>query len=219
VYPRDGGRVEIVHGVCAIPGPRAYDGIVDHLDTPGISHVQETAAARAAYLHVLYPALDAGQAGQARASAATLSLGTGEAAIITTDRGEDVFFVRDSTAAAGAPFEVQGWQSDARIAWLRSRQWFAVYEARSLAVASEMVFESTQPLRSLCLWPEGEGLAATVEAARRDELVLYAEWPIGQVFLNNVLLPDSLIDGRAAHIPLPSIGLYSVRIRPHLDPR
>jgi hypothetical protein len=216
VHPGESGRFEAVHGVMAIPGPRAFEGTHEFVDTPGVSHVQETGAARTAYLHVLYPARDERQAAQARAAPATPSAGSGAAATISTDQGQDIFFVRDSSAAAHL-IEVQGWQSDARIAWMRSRRWFSVYEAGSLAVRGQPVFESSWPLRCLSLWPEGEGAAGTVEAARRTELTLHADWPIGQVFLNGVRLPEPLATGQSAHIPLPSLGLFSLRIMPRLS--
>jgi hypothetical protein len=190
------------------------------VDTPGISHVQETGAARAAYLHVLVPVRDERQAALARATPAIPGPGSVEAAVIETQHARDIFLIQAHPPAAAQSLEAHNWHTDARIAWLRSRSHFAVYEAKTLSYASQPVMGSTAPLRSLCLWPQGAGLNATVETTRRLDLSLQIDWSIGQVFLNDVLLPASFHTGPAASIPIPSIGVFDIRIVPdsHASP-
>jgi len=96
--------------------------------------------------------------------------------------------------------------------WLRSREHWAVFEASFLSDAGVPVFESTNPLKSVCLRPDGSGWSGEVETLRRTELSIYTSQAAAQVFLNEVLLPESTVAGPAARWLMPSQGKYTFRI-------
>ena len=208
VLPAAGAAFEVVHGLMAISGPRAYEGATEIRDTEGLSQVLETGAPRVTFLNVLYPIRDLSQISAIGARA--LPAEGGEAAVVATVKGaEDVVFFREPVGAAG---RVGEWDSDARVGWLRSREHWAVFEARFLNEAGVPVFECTNPVKSVSVRPDERGWAGEVETLRRTELTVYTAQPGSQVFLNEVLLPELTLDGRAARWLMPSRGKYAFRI-------
>jgi hypothetical protein len=210
VLPAAGSRMEVVRGVMAIPGPRAYDGTSEIREVEGLSHVLETDAAQATFLHVLYPVRELGQISAISARPAALLPWIGEAAVIGRANGpKDIILFRDERAE---PARVETWDSDARMAWLRSREHWAAFDVSKLREGGTPVFESTNPLKAVCLRPDGPGWTGEVETLRRTELSIYTDGKVEQVFLNGVLLPESTVAGPAARWLMPSQGKYTFRI-------
>jgi len=210
ILPSDGeGHIEQVQGFAIVPGPRAYAGVTAMRDIPGLSHIQQTAAPRATYLHLLYPARAAAQAAAVRAAPLPLTAGFGEAARLTTDHGDDLFLVQTTSAAASLP----PWRTDARTAWLRAPACWAVFAAAQLHHANAVIFHATTPLTAFHLWPAAAGASAFLDTTRRAEVTLTLPWPVAAVYLNDIRLPEALTaDPAAVRLLLPGPGHYTLRV-------
>ncbi|MCC7358485.1 MAG: alginate lyase family protein [Anaerolineales bacterium] len=208
VFPAQ-GRWQAVGGFAVVPGPRAYEGTITMRDVPGLSHRQQTNAARAVYLHLLYPARAAAEAQVVSAEPLPLDEGTGEAARLVTGQGADVFL-----ASAVGVARAGGWRADAQAAWLRAPGCWALHAARRLERAGEALFLATAPLTAAHLWPTPLGAAARLDTSRRASVTLTLPWPVARVYLNDIRLPEAVDGGAAVRVLLPGPGQYTLTLRP-----
>ena len=208
LFPAD-GRFEPVSGFAVVPGPRAYEGVITMRDVPGLSHRQQTAAPRAAYLHLLYPARNAAEAQAVSAQPLPLDEGQGEAARLVTGQGADLFITQTSPTA-----RLGHWRTDAHVAWLRAPDCWALHAASRLAHADQALFSATAPLTAAHLWPAPTGAAAYLDTAQRATVTLTLPWPVAQVYLNAIRLPEA-VDGTATvRVLLPGPGQYTLALHP-----
>ena len=215
VLPADGHRFEAVQGLMAVPGPRAFAGQTDFRDVQGIDHIQETGLPRATYLHVLYPVQGAAQSAALGAGPLPCQQGAGEACLIENEHGPDLFFIRDTHSdapLAAAPAQVQNCRTDARIAWLRSREHWAVYEASFLQVRETPVFKSSSRLHALSLSPDATGWIGQAETLQQTELSLQVDGVVAEITLNRVRLPPPSRPGQEVRLSMLSRGRYTFRI-------
>jgi hypothetical protein len=201
------GNITPVQGFAVVPGPRAYLGEATLRDIPGLSHTQQRAAPRAMYLHLLYPARDAAQAGALQAEPAALIEGEGEAARMMTGRGDDLFLIQTGPSAALPP-----WRTDARTAWLRSPECWALFAGAQLQHGDTALLQASAPLTAMHLWPAEAGAQAMVDTTRRAEVRLTLPWPVAHVYLNDVRLPEALTGTGTVRVLLPGPGRYDLRL-------
>ena len=212
VLPADGQRFEPVHGVMAVAGRRAFEGTSEFREVQGMSHVQETGEPRATYLHVLYPVRDASQSAALAARPVVLDQGAGEACSIEHEHDSDLFLICASQAGPAPAAQIQGWRSDAHVAWLRSRECWAVFDASALQVGEAPVFKSSARLHALSLKPDASGLAGEAEALRLTELSLFIDGNVQDAYLNGVRMPAASLNGQGVRLLLLGPGQYSFRI-------
>jgi Heparinase II/III-like protein/Heparinase II/III N-terminus len=212
VLPVAGGRFEPVQGRMAVAGKRAYDGGSEFREVQGMRHVQETADPRTVFLHILFPVRDAAQSEALAARSVGFDSGTGEACSIEHVEGVDLFLIRAQQSGPAPAAQVLGWRSDARVAWLRSRESWAVFDASTLQVEESMIFQSSARLRALSLKPTAAGLAGEVEATRQTELTLFVAGNVQDAYLNGVRLPASRLMGQTVRLLLPAPGHYRFEI-------
>ena len=212
VLPVTGHRFEPFRGVMAIAPQRAYAGASEFRKVEGMSHVQETAEPRAVYLHVLFPVRDLDQASALSARPIEVGSAAGEACSIEHAGGDDLFLMRAANHRPTSEAQVRGWRSDARVAWLRTPEHWAVFDASRLQMEGTMIFESSSQLTALSLKPGSAGLVGEVEAARQTEVTLYAQSSVQDAYLNAVRLPASRLVGSAVRLLLMAPGEYRFQI-------
>jgi hypothetical protein len=98
------------------------------------------------------------------------------------------------------------------VAWLRSPECWAVFDASALQGGEAPVFTSSARLHALSLKPDASGLAGEAEALGQTELSLFIDGSLQDAYLNGVRMPASRLIGREVHLLLPGPGKYSFRI-------
>jgi Heparinase II/III N-terminus/Heparinase II/III-like protein len=215
VLPVTGSRFEPAQGLMAVAGPRAYEGSSAFREVQGMSHVQETAEARAVYLHVLYPVHAAAECAALAARPVACGQDGGQACSIQHSGGADLFLRRACPGGPAAAVRVQGWHSDTRVAWLRSRECWAVFDASTLQAGELPVFQSSSRLTALSLGATTTGLAGEAQAMRQTEITLFVEGEVQDAYLNAVRLPASRVTGQAVRLLLLAGGHYHFEIIRH----
>jgi len=210
VLPAAGHRFEQVAGLMAVAEQPAYEGASVFRQVHGMSHVQETSDPRATYLHVLFPFRDAAHLAAVIACPVSFDEGAGEACSIEHPGGADLFLIR--SPQTDHEVRVQDWRSDARVAWLRSRAWWAVFEATTLQLGETPIFQSTARLAALSLQPGAPGLAGEATATRQTELTLFVQGNVFDAYLNHVRLPAARLAGQTVRLPLLASGHYHFQI-------
>ena len=209
VLPAAGRQMEPAQGLMAVAEGSGLVGTSNFRQVAGMRHVQTAAGPRAVFLHVLYPLRDLGQLAALATRPLALDVDDGEACEIAHDGSTDVFMTREN---AGLEATVAGWRTDARVAWLRSPEQWAVYEASTLGAGEAPVLQSSARLQALCLRPQAGGLAGEAETTRRAEVTLFVPNEIAEAYLNEVRLPQAWLRGQAVSLLLPGSGQYRIRI-------
>jgi hypothetical protein len=207
VLPTGEPRFEPLHGRMALPQPAGLEGASEFREVQGFAHVRESAAPRTVFVHVLFPVRE--QMEPAALTARPIAFEAGEAGVIEHAGNSDVFLVR---AQPGGSAAAAGWRTDARVAWLRSAEHWAIYEARQLALGEQTLLASSETLKAMSLRRSGGGLAGDVETQRQTELTLFVHSPVEAAFLNGVRLPTAWLIGQAVRLLLISAGTHHFEI-------